>query len=396
MVHKLNNKYKNIPLRYVFYNHINDIPNINWDLVNPKKNIFLSLSYLKTLERTLSETISFRYILFYDKNTPVGFATTQLIKFNPEQLKLQGFPCRISDTIKNTLLKNTEVGVLICGNLFSCGEHGFVYNSNLVSSRMIYDSLSNALKEIRKSKNSNKPSFILLKEFWPTSFSQSDYSKKHDFREFKIDVNMVLKIHSDWHTFEDYLTSLKTKFRTRAKNVFKKSENIIIKDFTSEDISTYKNEINILYLSVIEKADFKIEKLNASTFKSLKKELKDSFIFTGYFLEQKLVGFTTSFIQDNTIEANHIGIDYNYNTKYAIYQKMLYNYVTLAISKNAEELRLGRTAETIKSSVGAKPVDMKLYVRHGNSISNTLLKPLIELISPNEYEIRNPFKLQSK
>ncbi|MBQ0740503.1 hypothetical protein J9332_40125, partial [Aquimarina celericrescens] len=92
----------------------------------------------------------------------------------------------------------------------------------------------------------------------------------HDFREFKIDVNMVLKIHSDWHTFEDYLTSLKTKFRTRAKNVFKKSENIIIKDFTSEDISTYKNEINILYLSVIEKADFKIEKLNASTFKSLK------------------------------------------------------------------------------------------------------------------------------
>lgn len=396
MIHKLKNKYKSAPLRYVFYTHINDIPDINWDLINPKKNIFLSLSYLKTLEQTLSKTISFRYILFYDKETPVGFATAQLIKFNPEQLKFQEFPCKISDTIKNTLFKNTEVGVLICGNLFSCGEHGFVYNPDLVSSMIIFDTLSNALSELRKSENSNKPSFILLKEFWPSSFDLSIYSKEHDFREFKIDPNMVLKIHSDWHTFDDYLASMRSKFRARAKNILKKSEKITKQNFTTGDIDIYKDDINTLYLSVIEKADFKIGKLNASTFKSLKKELNDSFIFTGYFLEHKLVGFATSFIQDGIIEANHIGIDYEYNTKYAVYQKMLYDYVSLAINKKAHELRLGRTAETIKSCVGAKPVDMKLYVRHGNSISNTLLKPLVELISPSEHEIRNPFKIQLK
>ncbi len=396
MIQKLKNKYKSAPLRYVFYTHINDIPDINWDLINPKKNIFLSLSYLKTLEQTLSKTISFRYILFYDKETPVGFATAQLIKFNPEQLKFQEFPCKISDTIKNTLFKNTEVGVLICGNLFSCGEHGFVYNPDLVSSIIIFDTLSNALSELRKSENSNKPSFILLKEFWPSSFDLSIYSKEHDFREFKIDANMVLKIHSDWHTFDDYLASMRSKFRARAKNILKKSEKITKQNFTTGDIDIYKDDINTLYLSVIEKADFKIGKLNASTFKSLKKELNDSFIFTGYFLEHKLVGFATSFIQDDIIEANHIGIDYEYNTKYAVYQKMLYDYVTLAINKKAHELRLGRTAETIKSCVGAKPVDMKLYVRHGNSISNTLLKPLVELISPSEHEIRNPFKIQLK
>ena len=60
-----------------------------------------------------------------------------------------------------------------------------------------------------------------------------------------------------------------------------------------------------------------------------------------------------------------------------------------------KELRLGRTAEIIKSCVGAKPVDMKLYIRHGNSISNKILKPLAEFISPSAYEVRNPFKLQA-
>lgn len=396
MTHKSKSKYKNVSLRYVFYNNIDDIPIINWSLPNPKKNIFLSLSYLKALEYTLSETIRFRYILFYDEETPVGFAATQLIKFNPEKLNFQGFPCKISDTIKNTLFKNTEVGVLICGNLFSCGEHGYVYNSDFVSPEIILDGLLNALNEIRKSESSNKPSFILLKEFWPASFDQTDHIKKYNFREFNIDPNMVLKIHPSWNTFESYLADLRTKFRSRAKNVLKRSENITTKDFTAMDIDVYKNEINTLYLSVIEKADFKIGKLNASTFKSLKKELRNSFIFTGYFLEHKLVGFATSFIHNNIVEANHIGIDYSYNTEYAVYQKMLYDYVILAISKKADELRLGRTAETIKSCVGAVPVDMKLYVKHGNSISNTLLKPLVELISPSEHEIRNPFKLLSK
>ena len=283
---------------------------------------------------------------------------------------------------------------MVCGNLFSCGEHGFVYNSDQISSKIAFESLSNALREIRKSENSDKPSFILLKEFWPESFDHSDYIKEHDFREFKIDVNMVLQIHPNWDTFEDYLISMRTKFRTRAKKVFKKSENLVTKDFSPSDINIFNDEINSLYLSVIEKADFQIGKLNASTFKSLKETLKETFIFKGYFLHEKLVGFTTSFILDNVVDANHIGIDYKYNTNYAIYQKMLYDYVDLAITKKANELRLGRTAEIIKSCVGAKPVEMKLYVRHGNSISNKLLKPLIELISPSEYEVRNPFKLQ--
>ncbi len=393
MLEKTKNKYSVTSLRYDYYNHSSDIPSKDWETVN-KNNTFLSLEYLKILEDTLSETIKFRYILFYDNEMPVALAGAQLIKFNSAQLKFQEFPCKISDTIKNTFFKNLDVKVLVCGNLFSCGEHGFLYNSDHLNAKEAFENLSNALHEIRKSENSDKPSFILLKEFWPHSFDNSDYIKEHDFREFKIDVNMVLNIHPEWNTFDDYLASMRTKFRTRTKKVFKKSKNIIVKDLTQKDIDTFQNEINTLYLSVIEKADFKIGKLNALTFKNLKESLNDKFIFKGYFLDQRLVGFTTSFVLDHVVDANHIGIDYNYNEDHAIYQKMLYDYVDLAISKNASELRLGRTAEIIKSCVGAKPVEMKLYVRHGNSISNTLLKPLIELISPSEYEVRNPFKLQ--
>ncbi|WP_405207377.1 hypothetical protein [Aquimarina sp. LLG6339-5] len=393
MLDKIKNSCKTTKLHYSIFQSTNDVPSKDWNSVNNENNLFLTLNYLNTLEQTLSETIGFRYVLFYDQNIPVGIAVTQLIKFNTEDLKFQEFPCRISDAIKNTFMKSMDVRVLVCGNLFSCGEHGFLYAPH-ISSKEAFESLSDALREIRKSEKSEKPSFILLKEFWPSSFNQSDYIKRQDFREFSIDVNMVLKIQQDWNSFDDYLDSMKTKFRTRAKKVFKKSADIIVKDFTDQDISTYQTEIDTLYLSVLDKADFKIGKLNAITFKNLKKTLQNSFIFKAYFLEDKLVGFTTSFILNSVVEANHIGIDYKYNKSYDIYQRMLYDYVDLAVSKKVGELRLGRTAEIIKSCVGAKPVEMKLYVRHGNSISNKLLKPLVDFISPSEYEVRNPFKLQ--
>ena len=392
MIEKLKNICKVNVLKYDCYDRIADVPIEDWNAVNKKNNTFLSLAYLQTLEDTLLENIKFRYIVFYEGTTAVGIAAAQLIKFNSAELKFQEFPCKINEAIKNTLFKNLEVKVLVCGNLFSCGEHGFVYDSDKITAKQAFESLSDALRAIRKSENTEKPSFILLKEFWPQSFAESDYIKEHDFREFKIDVNMVVHIEDSWNTFDDYLSSMRTKFRTRAKKVFKKSENIVIRDFGSKDIEQFQKEIDRLYLSVIEKADFKIGKLNASTFKQLKQRLKDAFIFRGYFLNEKLVGFTSSFVLGNVLDANHIGIDYRYNKEHDIYQKMLYDYVDLAIKNKTKELRLGRTAEIIKSCVGAKPVEMKLYVRHGNSISNTLLKPLVELISPSEYEIRNPFK----
>ncbi|WP_299438602.1 hypothetical protein [uncultured Aquimarina sp.] len=393
MLDKIKNRCKATTLHYSIFNSANDVPSIDWNSINNKNNLFLTLDYLNTLEDTLSETIGFRYILFYDQNGPVGIAVNQLIKFNTEDLKFQEFPCRISDAIKNTFMKSMDVRVLVCGNLFSCGEHGFLY-SDKISAKEAFENLSDALKEIRKTEKTDKPSFILLKEFWPTSFDQSDYIINQKFREFRIDVNMVLQVQSNWNNFDDYLGSMKTKFRTRAKKVFKKSSDLLVKDFTSEDIDQYKEAIDTLYLSVLDNADFKIGKLDAVTFRNLKKTLQSSFVFKAYFLDTKLVGFTTSFILNNVVEANHIGIDYAYNKSHDIYQRMLYDYVDLAIEKKVDELRLGRTAEIIKSCVGAKPVEMKLYVRHGNSISNKLLKPLVEFISPSEYEVRNPFKLQ--
>ena len=388
-------KSKKLELKPEFYNSTQEINKDHWNSILKDSNIYLSITYLEALETSLKGQVEFRYILFYNtEKNPVALASVQILDFSNEGFKTNEVYCKVASKIKNKILESLDVKMMVCGNVFACGENGFIHTPD-ISSEDAYNNLSNGLYELRQTQKTEKPiSVVLLKEFWPSSFKNSDTLKSAGFKDFKVDVNMILKIHPDWKKMDDYLASMTTKFRTKAKGVYKKSTEIVVKDFTEVDIIQYKAEIENLYGAVIERADFKFGILNGDAFVNFKKNHQDNFIFKAYFLKDKLIGFSSSFIANESVDANYVGLDYEHNYSHATYQRMLYDFVELAIERNAKELRLGRTAEEIKSCIGAEPTDMKLYLRHRYSISNKLLAPIIATITPSEFELRYPFKAE--
>ena len=132
--------------------------------------------------------------------------------------------------------------------------------------------------------------------------------------------------------------------------------------------------------------------LNAQAFVNFKRNLKDDFSFRGAWLNDELVGFSTALFNGTVIEANFVGLDYEFNKEYSVYQRFLYDYVEQGLNRKMKELHLGRTAELVKSQIGALPTNMKLYAKHRKSVSNLLLRPIIQSISPSEFELRIPFK----
>lgn len=377
-------------LSYRFYDSIYAVNDKHWNEIN--NNIYLSINYLGALESALKFQLKFKYIQFYKNNKPVAIASVQLVKFIDKGSPYQEQLCILTNHIKNKLIQSLEVGLMVCGNVFCCGENGFIY-SNELTNEEAYIGLNNALKELRKQEESTwKSSVILLKEFWPDNFNKSDQLKKDDFRDFMIDVNMILQIHPSWNNLDDYLMSMTTKFRTKAKSVIKKSADIVQRNLTDEEILIHQNRIEELYRNVLDKSDYSLGELNGQAFVNFKRELKTQFIVTGYFLENKLIGFSSAFWFNNVLDANYVGIDYDYNIEYALYQRMLYDLVAVAIQKKTTEVRFGRTAEEIKSCLGAVPTDMKLYVKHKNSVKNKLIKPILKTITPSEFELRKPFK----
>jgi len=366
-----------------------------WNDANFEENIYLSISYLKAIEETLSSELSFRYLQFYNqKNDPIGIAVVQIVSIKDNIENHEEIFCKVAENIRKKLLKTINAKVLVCGNLFSCGENGYAF-SDSTSPKDAMAMLNAGLKRIRESDNinDNQVSYYLLKEFWPESFTNSDLLKKHDFKGFMIDVNMVLPIHEEWKSFDDYLASMTAKFRTKAKSAFKKSVELTHRQLTATEIEESSARIQELFDNVVDQSEFSLGELKASTFIELKRAIGDKLKFTGYYLNEKLVGFCCATILSNrSVEANYVGLDYEVNRSKALYQRMLYDMVAFAIEKNLIKIHFGRTAEELKSTLGAVPLDMKLYIRHRNKLSNQLLKPIISSINPSEFELRNPFK----
>lgn len=251
----------------------------------------------------------------------------------------------------------------------------------------------NGLYRLRRSeKILGEVASVIVKEFWEKSYEKLAIIKKYDYRDFEIEPNLVMKVKSSWAAMDDYLNELTKKYRKKNREVMKKSEALVVKELGAEEIKNQIEKIKLLFDAVHEKADFKFGHFDAIGFFFMKKNLANDFIFRAYYLNDEMVGFAAMFVSAGILDANYVGLDYDKNRDFGVYHRMLYDFVEVAIEQKCSELCYGRTASEIKSSIGAVPVNMKIFMRHRNTFSNKLIKPLFKLIQPSAFEIRNPFK----
>ena len=74
---------------------------------------------------------------------------------------------------------------------------------------------------------------------------------------------------------------------------------------------------------------------------------------------------------------------------------MLYDYVTIAIENKMDFINFGRTASEIKSSIGAVPQELTIYLRHKKNIPNKLFSLFLNKIKPTSFSQKFPFKTKT-
>lgn len=378
------------------FKYVNEIPNLVWDDFSEISNVYFSKAYLKSLEEFNAHRIQFFYIVIYKDNHAVSLATIQVVEFDfitsDFTSNSNKFVQKVSDQL-STVLKRNYVKIMICGNMFLSGEHG-IYIKPTEDKKVVLEQIVSGIQTIV---NANKylkkwVDIILLKDFITASLPITNNLKSYNYTAIQVDPNMVLTLDTNWQSFKDYLAAFKSKFRVKAKKAYKTSSQLNVRDFSADDIKTYKKELTALYDNVKNKASFTPEALNLATYSALKNVLKDKFVFRGYFLDEVLVGFMSGVINNATLDAHYVGINYDLNKKHAIYSRMLYDYVTIGIERRVKEINFGRTAGEIKSTLGAVPQELTCYIRHKKSVANFLFKPLLKKVKPTVFEQRFPFK----
>lgn len=382
------------------FNKISEIPSVVWDELNCSQNLYFSSNYLNALEKNNSH-LSYFYLILKNKNEKaIAFANVQIIEFKFDTIGIDS---------SNLFKKITSIGrklsifpkekplkIIICGNSFVSGEHG-IFIKKGENKRLILRKISKGILHYTEYSNQENPvDIFMMKDFIVDSLSVTKELLSLGYYAFNIEPNMTLKISPKWQNFDNYLAALKTKFRVKAKKAIKLSNNLVTKDITVLNFEEHLLKMTELYKKVVTKAAFNLGEFKLQTYKSLKTKLGDSYILKSYWIEDKMVGFMSGMINKKNLDAHFVGLDYEFNKQYAIYQRMLYDYIKIAIDNKIELLNFGRTASEIKSSVGAIPQDLTVYIRHKKSIRNKILKLFLLKIQPTEFNQKFPFKIEKE
>jgi hypothetical protein len=383
-------------LQFSFFKDFDDVHHV-WSQI-ATEDILTQSEYLRLTTQGITQDIIPYFCIVSENDIPKYGLIFQLKKITlSESIRADSnnpFVNGFKALSKSIVERFFNVYTLISGNLYVTGEYSFVSNTKMNHTDILDISKKAASllgKEIKAKENKNVGIF-LFKDFY-TNRKDLDIPDIHcDLTQFSVQPNMVFDVREDWNTFEDYLNSFKSKYRVRYRRAQKKNEAIEVRELNIEDIKFHLEEINELYLNVSGNAGFNLFILSPDYFLKLKEALGDKCKISGYFHEGKLVSFCSVILNHTEVEAHFLGYDLDLNREYQLYLNMLYNIVGVAIKEKKATVNFSRTALEIKSSVGATPRQMNIYLKHKNRFVNRLLPYLLKFFTP-KYELveRSPF-----
>lgn len=378
-----------------YYSRISEIPENIWKELDCCSNTYFYPDYLESVEENNKYLTFFYVVIQNDSGKAISLATCQIIDFYMDSLQTdnQGILHSIACFGRQLkiLPKEKPLKILNCGNSFVSGEQGIFIKKDQ-NKRKVLRSIAKAILQYSEKQFDFSIDIFLMKDFLEDSLPVSNELISLGYYAFNVEPNMKLALHESWNSFEDYLAALKTKFRVKAKKALKISKELEVKTIDADNFNENLKPMTELYLRVASKASFNLGDFNLKTYAGLKKTLDDNYILKSYWHQKKMVGFLSGVINQDQLDAHFVGIDYQLNRSLGIYQRMLYDYIQIAIENKLNTINFGRTASEIKSSVGAIPEHLTIYIRHKKTITNKFLKLFLLRIQPTEFNQKFPFK----
>ncbi|TDE02540.1 peptidogalycan biosysnthesis protein [Flavobacterium sandaracinum] len=365
---------------------------LNWDDV-AISTVFLSKKYLEVLEKSSPDNMICHFIGIFEKETLVGISLSQFLNLN----KLTSFGERdqcIKTAVRNIVFRNFGSQVLVLGNNMLTGQNCYAL-SDSIDKKKAMKALYFATTELKKIFKSKGVTIHITtyKDFSEEEIKNFAIPEFENDYQFSTQPNMVFYINENWKSEQDYIDSLSKKYRDQYKRARKRATDIQKRKLNLEDIISLEDTIYELYFHVAKNAPFNTFFLPKNHFRIFKEIFKDKFLFYGYFIGEKLIGFNTLIKNGAIMDTYFLGYDDSIQREKMLYLNMLYDMIAYSINKGFKEIVFARTALEIKSSVGAKPIKMFGLIAHSNALVNPYMSKIFKYLEPESiWQQRNPFK----
>lgn len=411
MIHKLKETFKKAlsravlhcsddGLHYAYFDKAMDIPANDWNATfNTEHRVFNDLNYLHAIEGFVDKRMKVRYLLIYKKEIPIAAFYFQLIKLNgllPSQLVNETYFEQAASFIKD--LKDQYIFgksnedpnyILICGNLFNSESTGFeVVNTEKSTMRLNWKKIYYDLE--MQMEPHGEIIAHLFKDYGTTHHYQVDTLLAERYGQFQIDPEMHLTL--SWHTFDNYMADLSTKYRTRIKSALEKSKYIEVRLLSPDEIQAHTTTINRLFQNVFNNAPVRLASLHGDCFIDMRKALSNKCVLMGFFYGEDLIAFATGIADGDVLNAQFVGFDTADNKTHNLYMRILIEYIKLGIDMRLKKINFGRDALEIKSTFGAVPVPLYLFYYFPGLRGKIISGMFDKFVKPKEWIQRRPFK----
>jgi predicted N-acyltransferase len=388
------------PTRFHFAiaDRIDSLDGERWDLLAEPASFFLQRPYLRMLERAGPVNLEPRYGLISDDDGPVAAVAMQIVSLTPDRLRKlpANEPRRLLKALSRPAEKLKEAArqrVLVCGNLLTYGFHAAAFAPDR-DPDCLWPAVGEVLYRVRRAeKLSGQTNFVLVKDLGSGEMAQSSALGGLSYRAVETEPNMVLRLPPGWRSYDDYLQSLSSKYKSSLKQQILKP--IAAAGCTVErlgEIDGHADRLHALYLEVHENAAIRPVTLPPPYFAALAEAAGERFRCTILRRQEKVLGFIASLRDADCVFAYHIGFDREAAKELPLYLRLLHLAIADAIELGGRRISFGRTALEPKARLGCKPEPMSVWMRHRQPVVNSLIRRLLTGIEHEEAPERNPFK----
>jgi len=383
-------------VHFKLYSSVDELPK-EWNVI-PTDDIFLKTGFLSALEKSSPSNIRSFYVGVFSSETLVGIAVLQRVELYAEDIFRNAQRHWLKNLGKDLVSAIAKGNAIIVGNLMHTGQHGFSFASEAISQEAFLDSIVAAIAQLSsqiKTQIGKKIRVVAFKDYFENDpiHSSAALFQSQNLYKVQMQPNMMLSIAPEWTSPPDYVLAFNKKYRRRYTTARKKLNPFTARELSLEQIKTHQETIYDLYESVSDNAGVNSFKLHPHHFYELKSHLNESFKLFGYFKDEQLVGFYTLILNGIHLETYFLGYHQQLQHEHHMYLNMLYDMAFFGITQQFKTVIFARTAMEIKSSIGAKPHVMDVYLKHTHTFfANRILKLIVKYMNPvKDWEERHPF-----
>ena len=324
---------------------------LGWDAIEGASP-FLRSSWLDSLARAGAPAT--RYLLWRESAThrPLGVALAQRLAV--AEMRLGRVPPRLVAGVLGSELR-------VFGQVLFSGLHGLHFARPADGGALLTAAR-------RCLENELSPGPWLAKDLPTHATAPADWTP--------IDAlpDLVLDLAPTWANFGDYLAALPSKYRRRvrrARRLF--AAGLERRHLEAADLETYAANVDGLYDELLARAPYVPFRMPPGYLARLAAAAGERCRVTGYFDAGRMVGFSSLLLGGDEALAHLAAVEPAYNGPHQLYLNLLLDLLEASLDAGARRLHYGRTATTIKTSVGAQPRSYASFATHDGPLRARLL-----------------------